>query len=876
MPSARRAAALLVPLFLLASRAAADTPQVEQIEVTAAPGLTNQTSDAPRTVITSAEIARSGAATLDDLLEQIPALGSQGVNGNQNAGGYGEAFADLRNLNFDRTLVLIDGRRMVPSGIRTDEAVDLNSIPLALIDRIEILKDGSQPLYGSDAVAGVINIVLKKTLQGVRLEAYGGGAGSGDDATTSLDLTGGAGRGPLQMEISLGAFDKRPVPQADRAWAAGPITDASFQQGHIATLTGSSATPGGQVLAAGIDQLALGHGSFRPFDAARDQYDFGKAQDLQGGLDRAHADLDATLDLGTTTAFLQALSTFRRATDLSPPSMLGLAGTAKNPEGFVIPADNPFNPFGQDVTLERSVNEAGGQTTTTTGSTIRLVAGLDGDWNDLSWSISGNHGESRNDYATSGQVDLTRALQSAATADWFGPGSLTPQTLDNLVYTAHAKSAYQEDVLQAGVNAPLARLPGGAATVRAGLEARWESGSTSVDAITRAGDQSGPDAAPTQGGYATREAYLDLALPILKTLSASLAARETGTDRYGGTLSLRGGVSWSPVPSLRLRASAGSGHRPPAITEAFGGITPNFLPVSDPCDPASGLRGLAVVDANCRSLGLGPGFRQQSALIDVASGGNPKLSPEASRNQSFGAVLAPAAWPGFSLAIDWWRVRVDHAIDSLADTDPNLIPDTCLRSAGLSSPLCALIGRTGGGPQSGQISRILALDENIGTIRTSGIDFDLTAAQPLGAFGTLHLDGQATWLLDYKIAEIGQSGATQYAGTFPGLSGVGLYARLRGRVEATLDTGPWSFSWTARASSGGRVLDDPGPYANAPAILYQDITASRSFGRVTLMAGIDNLGDVAPPRLIDGLTNTDTNIYDVVGIFGWTRVVANF
>ena len=365
-------------------------------------------------------------------------------------------------------------------------------------------------------------------------------------------------------------------------------------------------------------------------------------------------------------------------------------------------------------------------------------------------------------------------------------------------------------------------------------------------------------------------------MPILKTLSGSLAARETGTDRYGGYLSLRGALSWQPLPALRLRGTLGSGHRPPAITEAFGGITPNFLPVSDPCDGASGLRDEAVVDANCRSLGLGSGFRQHSALIDVASGGNAHLLPEASRNQSLGAVITPPGWPGFSLAVDWWRVRVDHAIDSLADTDPNFIPDTCLRSAGLSSPLCALVSRTQGGPNSGQISQILGLDENIGTIRTSGIDFDLEAAQPLGGFGTLHVDAQATWLLDYKIGEIGESGATQYAGTLPGLSAVGLYPRLLGRVEATLETGPWSLSWTARARSGGRVLDDPGPYANAPAILYQDIVASRSFGRVTLMAGIDNLGNVAPPRLIDGLTNTDTNTYDVVGIFGWTRVVARF
>ena len=148
--------------------------------------------------------------------------------------------------------------------------------------------------------------------------------------------------------------------------------------------------------------------------------------------------------------------------------------------------------------MARSVNEAGDQRTTTTGDTVRLVGGLDGSWDGIDWSLSGNHGQARNDYATTGQIDLTRALQSVAdgSADWFGPDSLSPQTLRAIAYTAHTTSTYEEDVLLAGASAPVAALPGGAARLRAGLEARWESGSTSVDAVTRAGDQAGPDAAP--------------------------------------------------------------------------------------------------------------------------------------------------------------------------------------------------------------------------------------------------------------------------------------------------------------------------------------------------------------------------------------------
>ncbi len=870
--------------FLLAAPALAQAP-VEQIEVTAASTTPDRSSDAPKTIISAAEIARSGAASLDDLLEQIPALGSQGVNGNQNAGGYGEAFADLRNLNFDRTLVLIDGRRMVSSGIRTDEAVDLNSIPLALVDHIEILRDGSQPLYGADAVAGVVNVVLKKSVEGVKLEGYGGIAGAGDDATSSFTLTGGHATDRLHYAFSLGVFDKRPVPQADRSWAAGPITEAVYQGSSVKTLTGGAATPGGQAIGSGIDELALGGGRFRPFNPNTDQYDFAGTQYLQGSLDRATGSFNVDLDVSdSVTGFLQTLGTLRRATNTAPPATLGLSGTAKNPDGFVIPADNPFNPFGEPIDLARSVTEAGPLATTTTGDVFRAVAGLQGRWNEAGWSVSLDHGESRNAYATANEINLTKALQSVTSGmvDWFGPDSLPPQILRGLTYTDRARSLYDETVLQADFHAPLFGLPGGQARVQAGLEARWESGSTSVDPVTLAGDQAGPDAAPTKGGYATREAYLDLTLPLLadrpwvKMLSASLSARETSTDRYGDYPSFRATLSYAPNDTLRLRGGFGMSHRPPAISEAFGGVTADFLPVTDPCDAVGGLRANPVVARNCGRLGLGANFAQTSPLIDVPSGGNASLHPEVSTNQTFGAVFTPPAWPEASLALDWWRYRIANAIDSLADTDPNLIPDACFQSVNLSSPFCGLITRVQGGPEAGQISEILARDENVGVIRTSGIDLDLQASRALGTLGKLHLDGQATWLLDYEIKQTGQASFTQYAGTFPGLVGVGLYARLRGRLETTLDHGPWSLSWTARCMSGGRVLGGEGPYTHAPAILYQDFSLSRALGPLTLMMGVNNLANVAPPRLLDGITNTDTNSYDVVGLFAWTRLIAVF
>jgi outer membrane receptor protein involved in Fe transport len=855
-------------------------PQAEDISVTAAPRGT--TSD-PVTTITSTTIERSGATSLEELLEQIPALGAQGVNANQNGGGYGETFVDLRNLNFDRTVVLVDGKRFVASGIKTDEAVDLGNIPVSLVDHIDVFRDGAQPQFAPDAVAGVVNVVLKTHVQGVQFDAYSGLAGAGDDATQTASLIGGRDFANGFVTASLGVANKRPVMQSARSWAANPITSTTD-----GIFIGSPATPGGQVIGPGIDALALGGGHFRPFNPVTDQYNFANAQYLQGGQTRVTASLDGEYDFSDSiTGFFEGIAADRRATNLSPPQTLGLSGTVKNPDGFIIPANNPFNPFATDVDLERVVSEAGAQQTTTAGPTWRIVTGLKGVTDNVAWNLYYDHGESQNFYSTSHAIDLTRALETvsagAESADWFGPGSLSPQLLSYIGYTDRSRSAYTEDVGQADFHTSLFTLPGGRSKLAGGLAYRRETGLTTVSAVTEAGDQAGPDAAPTSGGYSSKEAWLDLTLPLLNNLpyahklDADFAVRGTDTDRFGSYLSTKEALNYAPTPDISLRATHGTAGRPPAISEAFAGITAEFLPVTDPCDAAHGLRANPVVNKNCLSRGLGTGFSQNTTLIDVPAGGNPNLHPERSENETLGAVLTPHAWPGLTASVDWWQYRIKHAIDSYADTDPNLIPDTCYESTNLSSPLCAFITRVPGGVNAGQISQIFAPDENVGTIKTSGIDFDVADTHDFPGGLSLDIDWQTTWLLDWRIQNIGSTGFTQYAGTFPGLSGVGLYPRLRSRLETTLNTGPWSFGWTLRATSGGHVLDAGNtPFSEAPAILYQDLSVSRKFNKFSVLAGIDNITDQAPPTLVDGVTNTDTNSYDVVGIFLWARVVARF
>jgi outer membrane receptor protein involved in Fe transport len=880
-------------LFTLSYPHAVSAQPAEQITVTAPPGNRDPTGT---TSLAAQAIAQSGQPTLGALLDQLPEFGSQGVNGAQTDGGFGEYFIDLRNLNFDRTLVLVDGSRFVLSGIQTDEAVDLNIIPAAFVDHIEVLRDGTQPRYGPDAVAGAVNVVLKDQIEGLRLETYGAATGAPDGGTADVSLVGGHGFPNGHAAFGLDFYQRDPVLQSNRAWSANPIASATATPSGPQILYGSPATPGGHAIGSGIDAEALGAGRIAPYDPATDTYNLAPNHTLQGGLQRESAYFDGDYALtDTLTANAELLFTGRRATTLQPPQTLGLSGTAKNPDGFIIPANDPYNPFGAPVALERVVTEAGAQTTTTTGPVWRVLSGLDGTLGDWAWSASFDHGQSLNTYVTNNAINLTRALQTAGNGDcpaalgcveanWFGPGSLSPQAIRYITYTARSQSAYAETLGDAHLTGPIFNAQAGPAKLTIGADIRAESGSTTVPPVTAQGNQAGNDAQPTSGGYNSYEAYATLAIPLLKNsflahqLSTRLEARTTDTSRFGAFPTFRAQIDYLPFEGIHIRATSGTARRPPAISEAFLGITGTQQQVADPCDKASGLRSNPIVNANCLKQGLGPNFTQASPLIDVLSGGNPNLRPEQSENEMLGITLSPPAAPWLSASADYYQYRIKQAIDSLADTDPNLIPEICYETAGLGSPLCHLITRIGGGGNAGQISSILALDENIGTIKENGVDFAFSADIPPTRYGTLKLGGQTNWLLNYRLHTDGQPGFVQYAGTFPGLTQAGSYARIRSRATAELDRGPWSWGWTGRFISGARVLG-AGPtdlFTKAPGIFYQDIDVTWRFHKITAMAGIDNLADKPPPTLIDGETNTNTNTYDVLGRIYWARIRYEF
>jgi len=162
----------------------------------------------PVTVLSSEDIELSGVQTVDELLRELPSVGFQGINQNSNNGGNGLRFVELRNLGSPRTLVLLNGRRFPPNGSGVAEAVDVNNVPTALIERIDVLRDGVSTIYGSDAVAGVINFVLKDDFEGFQMELLGGLADEGDGEEAGANFLWGKNWARSNLTLSGSIFSR--------------------------------------------------------------------------------------------------------------------------------------------------------------------------------------------------------------------------------------------------------------------------------------------------------------------------------------------------------------------------------------------------------------------------------------------------------------------------------------------------------------------------------------------------------------------------------------------------------------------------------------------------------------------------------------------
>lgn len=841
----------------------------------------------PVTVVDAETIQRSGATTVETLLQRLPA--SAGFAGNQTnaywaGNGYGTTQVNLRGLGISRTLVLLNGRRIVNGGTGANASVDLNVIPVALIERIEVLKDGASAIYGADAVAGVVNIITKKNFEGAQLGARYGETFQGDGADYAFDLSWGtrSDRGSLMAAISYS--ESEAVNMASRAPCGLGEVDGRLE------CVGSSATIGGRArLADGttvnFNQDPNGDGnSYEPYSAIHN-YNGNPSLNAVHPIKRlsfsAFGDMVLSEDLNL---FTELMFTNRRSNQLATPGSLGQY------RAMNIAADHPTNPTGQDLVLQRRrLEEAGPRHFYQETDTFRAVLGLEGRFGTgWEWNAAINWGRNTGIDGSSNVANLDRVDQTLNTAicstapgaaipcaDYLGYGDVTREALDYILFTTRDTGGNEQRSFTANVSGQLFEMPAGWVGFAAGVEARKDSGWRDPDQLTQLGIANSNAQQRIDGEYEAREAFAEFAVPLLQglaladSLTLNAAVRYSDYDLFGSDTNYKVGLDWQVVPSFKLRGIYSTAFRVPNVPELFGGVSEGNLTTADPCSGWSAQPASSTLYQNCQAHGVPVGYTQLGNTILTTTGGNIDLEPEDARTTTLGAVWTPGFASGLTLTLDYYDIKIDNAIRSVAGSTKLSL---CYSTPNLAHPFCDSSNFTRN-PVTGEVDFLSAQPVNTASERVSGIDLGMLYEFDMADWDTT-LNFDLSYLDRYDSVPYPGGERIDYAGKITG--GQGSFTHWRAFTSLTMARDAWSGSYSLQyIGPADDINAAPGDIGDhAPSVTYHNVQLKHAVTEAfDVSLGIDNLFDKDAP-FIQSYTdaNTDTMTYDLLGRRWYARI----
>lgn len=878
--------------------------KVERIEVTGSRiKRTDLESASPVSVFTAEDLETSGFATLEKFVQALPSVNGAAQGSNINNGSNGSATVSLRGLGAGRTLVLVNGRRTAFS--------DLNSIPMSFIERVEVLRDGASTVYGSDAIAGVVNFITKTNFEGAEFVAQYDLTGQGDGETSRVAATIGTSTDKGNVVLSLEYTNRNTIGQKDRDFSKCPLADdgkggtACFGSGTSSMGTWTSLVPGSAFSGYVVDPTT---GLPRPYNGATDAFNFATASYMVTPQEVFSFNSAAGYQVSDNTrAFLEAGFTNRQSDQL-----MGAEGTFW---GQVVPANHPNNPIGEELVINRRLEETGGRAFTQDFSDYRMVVGFDGmldnGWN---WDISYNYArfvDSRVDFGRANSKRfLTLTSPELCSADaacpglWnpFSPGTLTAAMIDYAFLPNSPVVRGTTKQFQANISGDLGslELPAGPIAWAAGVEKRWEEYLYQPDGAALIGEIYSVAGEKTEGAYDVQEAYLEVNVPLLanmpgvESLVLSAAIRSSSYNFLDSTYNSKLGLEYKPFDGLLIRATRADGFRAPSIGELFSPQQESNLSYNEPCT-GYGLPGAtqsAIVKANCAADGLPANFTLSSNQSSSIIGGNPNLEAEESESLTFGIVYTPAAIENFSIAIDYFDIEITNGIGTAGTSN---IINGCYESENFSSPLCALLIGAAAidrvpyptSPRRdvlGAMSGILVTNANLSTFNTSGIDFDMTySLAAAGGRVKLRLDG--TYLREYNYEPFAGADLVELAGYYgedQWETTVAAFAKWRTNFSVGYNADNWNINWTARYMSGtyDQTVDlatstNTSNYAGS--VVYHDLQGSYFHNQYTLTLGVRNLFDKQPPYTTNNNDmNTISPSYDLAGTYMYARFGVKF
>jgi outer membrane receptor protein involved in Fe transport len=879
------------------------------------------TSNSPILSIGFDDIKTTQPVVIEEFFKGLPSA-IPGVGANTNNGNGGGATIDLRGLGANRTLVLIDGRRVTPFDLTG--RVDTNVIPLTLLQRVELVTGGASTVHGADAVAGVVNFIMRKDFNGFEAAATYGTSEEGDGNRKKTDFTFGSsfdkGRGNVALSFGTSVVDsvrqdQRPIGLVSRSSVTG-------------NPQGSGTTVPVNII--GYRQINPATGAFGPVTS----FNFNPDNYYQTGLDRTqftalgnyvindHAEVYSHLLFSQTTV----------ATQLAPSgSFFG---------DFFLPLGNPYLPAparqalcdGEGLTAAQCADntfevliapgrrfvEFGPRLNDFKNSMNQWTLGVRGAlWGNWSYDLYTSTGKSdqlqtRGNWGSSAKVQQAlRALDRNTCIDpsngcvplnLFGAaGSITPAMVAFINLNAVLTQKVEQRVHFAnisgdlgGLKSPFSRLP---VSVAFGAEKRTVEAANASDGPSQAGDVLGTGAAsPDRSGkLSLKEGFAELIVPLVTgkpvaeklnielgyryTEFSTTTSRNYDTFKYGG--------EWEPFKGLRFRAMKQRATRAPNVDELFLPVITQLDNLdTDPCQGTLINQAQANTPGTlsnlCRLTGvplnqIGRLPEPSAGQINVLTGGNPNLGPEKGDTLTVGLVFQPQFAKGLAVSVDYWKIKINEQISQPAVDDVlEGCYDTRFNPQLTFNAACALVGRSpSNGTFNGAAPGVFLGLSNLGKIETAGWDLGISYSLPLKDIGLspnlgrVDLSLLASVIDKYNFQPTPTSVVRNCVGYYSVACGTvsegeGPINKTKWNLRANWAVGDWNSSLVWRRLS--KVIEEPGGtnflerYSTIKAYDYLDLGLTWNFSKnLTLNLSVTNLLDKAAPEVGNTIGTTGAN-----------------
>jgi outer membrane receptor protein involved in Fe transport len=849
--------------------------QVEEVVVTGSRIARSADFESPSPIITvdREALVKSGYNNLQQVLEKLPASGNGTFStrgNNQDSTSNGGAAISLRGLGADATLVLVNGRRVSISPFANEiltNFVDINSIPVAAIERIEVLKDGASAVYGSDAVAGVVNIVLRDDFEGFEVTAGYGEVTSGSNSETTASAIWGTGSDSGNVTLIFDYFKNETLFNSERGYLG-----SANQESRGGVDNRSSRGYPGSFIVDGVARVDPSCPADR-IGGASCFFDYGPFNILTPASERSGLTLLAHRDIGADVQLFTEIGV-QHNTSIAQGAPTPLDGEA----GLTVPNTHPGIPaaYGTPTTISirryRTV-DAGPRQWDIETDVLRALVGLRGTINDWDWEVAGQRG--RSESAQTGDRSMgwvrTDFLQTEIDAGRYNPFGATvnpPSVIDSITTSLVRQGTSDLTSFDATISGALFDMSAGPVQMAAGLEYREESVTDTPDDQFQRGLIFGTEAVSAQAARDITSAFVEFSIPLLENLELQVAGRYDDYSDVGDTTNPKVALRWAVTDSFALRASWGEGFRAPSLAQV--GLRPSR-------------ESQFFIDRFwCIDQGLDPNDPDECPVLDytIEFSGNPDLIPEETENLNFGFAWQPM--DGLSVSVDYWDIKQKNKIDEepfgalyAAFCDEQSNPQ-CLRDPALPGDTLGELVRING-----------ATIINIGEQSVDGIDLAVNYTTEVGN-GALTLGLDYTHLLTFERVEAN-------------LEATGLVSRdLTGEYEYPEDRFVLTGDWQAGDWGVHAALNYIGPFEDFPDANFDGLpdydtvstpkvdaftTLNLQFSydgirNTMLVLGADNVMDESPP--FAGGDN-DTDLYGYVssqhsprGRFIYTKMTYKF